>query len=209
MNTKPLLEGQGLTCIRDGRTLFQELDLTLGSGELLQIEGVNGAGKTSLLRLLCGLAQPRDGNIYWQGVPIRQCRTDYHEQLLYIGHQPGIKDELTALENLRFFHALSGHGDNDEDLFQALDQVGLYGYEDAPVRTLSAGQRRRVALARLWLNRASLWILDEPFTAIDRKGIANLEAILSRHAQSGGMVVLTSHQTLHLKDVPLGHLNLS
>ncbi len=203
------LEGRGLTCVRDGRTLFQDLDLTLSSGELLQIEGVNGAGKTSLLRLLCGLAQPRDGDIYWQGIPIRQCRSDYHEQLLYIGHQPGIKDELTALENLRFFHALSGHGGSDEALFKALDQVGLYGYEDASVRTLSAGQRRRVALARLWQNHASLWILDEPFTAIDRKGIANLETLLSHHVQSGGMVVLTSHQTLHLKDVSLNHVNLS
>jgi heme exporter protein A len=189
-----MLEGCGLTCVRDGRVLFNELNLRLETGEILQVEGANGAGKTSLLRILCGLAQPREGTVYWQGNDINHCRSVYYHELLYIGHNPGIKQELTPLENLHFLRSLKGRGRENMAIDKALEQVGLYGYEDVTVRALSAGQRRRVALARLWLGQGCLWILDEPFTAIDRNGIRNLEAQLMHHVRCGGMVIITSHQ---------------
>ena len=189
-----MLEGNGLTCVRDGRVLFNELNLRLEAGEILQVEGANGAGKTSLLRILCGLAQPREGTVYWQGKNINHYRSVYYRELLYIGHNPGVKQELTPLENLHFLRALKGRGGEHMAIDKALEQVGLYGYEDVTVRTLSAGQRRRVALARLWLSQGCLWVLDEPFTAIDRNGIRNLETQLMHHVQCGGMVIITSHQ---------------
>ena len=204
----PRLAARGLTCVRAGRTLFENLDLDLAPGELLQVEGENGAGKTSLLRILCGLTQARDGVVTWDDGDIRDYRPEYHAQLLYIGHYPGIKEELTPLENLRFFRALGGHGADDSVLEAALDTGGLFGYEDVPVRTLSAGQRRRAALARLWLSTATLWILDEPFTAIDRAGVERLEARLAEHTHDGGMAVLTSHQALHLQASAIRHLSL-
>lgn len=203
-----MLEGRNLTSVRDGRTLFDGLNLQLEAGRVLQVEGVNGAGKTTLLRILCGLTQPREGTVYWKGDDIRQCRTVYNEDLLYIGHHPGIKLELTALENLHFFHALGGHDGTATALEQALEQVGLYGYEESPVRTLSAGQRRRVGLARLWLSTAPLWVLDEPFTAIDRQGIRNLETRLRHHVQTDGLVIITSHQAVHLDGCPVQQLLL-
>lgn len=208
MTTTPVLEARQLTCVRSGRTLFRELEFGLAAGEIVQVEGDNGAGKTSLLRILCGLTLPRDGGVYWLGTAIHGCRAEYHRNLLYSGHYPGIKEELTPLENLRFFHALGGHRGGSEQLEEALDTVGLYGFEDVPVRTLSAGQRRRVALARLWLADARLWILDEPFTAIDRQGIARLETRLAEHAAGGGMVILTSHQPLHLPAASVRSLHL-
>jgi heme exporter protein A len=197
-----------MTCVRDGRALFEALTVQVEAGQILQIEGVNGAGKTSLLRILCGLSEPRSGTVYWRGQDIRVCRPVYHRELLYIGHNPGIKPELTPLENLRFFGALTGHSRTESDLATALERTGLYGYEDTKVAMLSAGQRRRVALARLWLNDAPLWILDEPFTAIDRDGVSHLEARLGSHIQAGGLAVLTSHQALRLDGGYVRHLRL-
>ncbi|HXH02391.1 MAG TPA: cytochrome c biogenesis heme-transporting ATPase CcmA [Candidatus Competibacteraceae bacterium] len=207
--SKPHLQASNLACVRDGRWLFRELHLELGPGRALQVEGANGAGKTSLLRILCGLTPPRAGEVRWRGLDIRRCREDYHASLLYLGHQPGLKDELTALENLRFAHALHGHTHEEQALEAALDQVGLYGYEDVPVRALSAGQRRRVALARLWLNRAPLWVLDEPFTAIDRRGIVALEQVMAGHLGRGGLLILTSHQPVELPGMTLERLELA
>ncbi len=203
-----MLVGEGLTCVRDGRTLFARLNLSLEPGDVLQVQGLNGAGKTSLLRILCGLTLPREGTVYWGGNDIRQDRTEYHRELLYIGHNPGIKQELTALENLHFFRCLGGHTSDTTQLSEALDQVGLFGYEQTLVRNLSAGQRRRVALARLWLTSAPMWILDEPFTAIDRKGIHNLENRIAAHANDDGIVILTTHQPLDLAGCRLRHLDL-
>lgn len=208
MTTTAALEARQLTCVRSGRLLFRELDLAVARGEIWQVEGENGAGKTSLLRILCGLTLPREGGVYWAGTEIRACRAEYHRNLLYSGHYPGIKEELTPLENLRFFYALGGHRGGDALLEEVLDTVGLFGFEDVPVRTLSAGQRRRVGLARLWLADAPLWILDEPFTAIDRQGVARLESRLAEHAAGGGMVILTSHQPLHLPAASVRSLNL-
>lgn len=197
------LYADSLCCVRDQRTLFRNLSFQLHIGECLQIEGLNGAGKTSLLRILCGLLSPQEGTIYWRGEDIDENRPAYHRELLYIGHTPGLKDELSPLQNLRFYSSLHKQS---EDFAAALDQVGLYGYEDIPVRSLSAGQKRRVALARLWLSDVPLWILDEPLTAIDSAGVHNLERRLEHHCQQGGCLLLTSHQTLHLP--ALQHLRL-
>jgi heme exporter protein A len=198
-----MLEAHDLSCIRDAHALFVHLSLTLSAGELLQVEGANGAGKTSLLRILAGLSQPERGQVCWQGQPIGRCRDHYQSDLLYIGHKPGIKAGLTALENLAFYHQVPEAG-----LWQALACVGLAGYEDLPAGQLSAGQQRRVALARLWLSRAALWILDEPFTALDKAGSAALLARLRGHAEAGGLVLLTSHQPLDLPAERLRRLSL-
>ncbi|CCS00339.1 heme ABC exporter, ATP-binding protein CcmA [Salmonella enterica subsp. enterica serovar Agona str. 50.E.08] len=160
-----MLEARDLYCERDERTLFRGLSFTVDAGEWVQVTGGNGAGKTTLLRLLTGLARPDGGEVYWQGEPLRRVRDSFHRSLLWIGHQPGIKSRLTARENLHFFHPGDG-----ARLPEALAQAGLAGFEDVPVARLSAGQQRRVALARLWLTRAALWVLDEPFTAIDVNG---------------------------------------
>lgn len=196
--SETLLTGDGLTCVRAGRQLFADLHIAVERGQLLRIEGINGAGKTSLLRILCGLSEPRAGVVSWHGTDIRECRAEYHSALLYLGHQPALKADLTALENLEFYQTLSA-SNGDPEL--ALEAVGLTGFDDQPVRRLSAGQQRRVALARLWLSAASLWILDEPFTAIDRHGVGDLEQRLQLHIDDGGAIILTSHQPVSFADI--------
>ncbi len=191
-----MLEARELLCERDERTLFSGLSFTLNAGEWVQITGSNGAGKTTLLRLLTGLSRPDAGDVLWQGQPLHQVRDSYHQNLLWIGHQPGIKTRLTALENLHFYHR---DGDTAQCL-EALAQAGLAGFEDIPVNQLSAGQQRRVALARLWLTRATLWILDEPFTAIDVNGVDRLTQRMAQHTEQGGIVILTTHQPLNVAE---------
>ena len=190
-----MFEALDLSCVRDERTLFSGLSFTIEPGEMVQIEGRNGAGKTSLLRILAGLSSPDAGEVRWQGVSTRRQRDIFHQQLLYLGHQPGVKSVLTAFENLAFCQSVTGKTDADA-IYQALENVGLLGYEDVTVGQMSAGQQRRVALARLWLSDAPLWILDEPLTAIDKQGVATLIALFEQHAQRGGMVLLTTHQDL-------------
>ena len=147
-------------------------------GDIIQVEGPNGAGKTSLLRILAGLARPDGGEVCWRGRSTLRDRAGYQQDLLFIGHQPGIKAVLTPFENLQFYQAVRGTTDHPA-IWRALEQVGLVGYEDLPVAQLSAGQQRRVALARLWLSAAPLWILDEPLTAIDKQGVAELISLLN------------------------------
>jgi len=182
----PLLAVESLSLERGGRELFQGLSFEVYAGHLYQIEGANGAGKTSLLRILCGLSR--------YGFTGQVSR---HAPQLYLGHHSGVKSLLTPRENLALH--VSGQGSySDQQIESALARVGLYGYEDVPSHTLSAGQHRRVNLARLYLSDCPLWLLDEPFTAIDKAGVADLEALLVTHVESGGAVVMTSHQTLQV-----------
>lgn len=187
-----MLEIITLSCVRDERTLFHRLSFSVKAGDIVQIEGPNGAGKTSLLRLLAGLSRAEQGEIRWHDRPIQQQRERWHASMLYLGHHPGVKAVLSPLENLRFYHPDC----DDAQIFAALESVDLLGYEEVPVAQLSAGQQRRVALARLWLSRATLWILDEPLTAIDKTGIEKLMMKFAQHADNGGTVILTTHQDL-------------
>ena len=200
-----MLEARELLCERDERTLFSGLSFTLNAGEWVQITGSNGAGKTTLLRLLTGLSRPDAGEVLWQGQPLHQVRDSYHQNLLWIGHQPGIKTRLTALENLHFYHR---DGDTAQCL-EALAQAGLAGFEDIPVNQLSAGQQRRVALARLWLTRATLWILDEPFTAIYVNGVDRLTQRMAQHTEQGGIVILTTHHPLNVAESKIRRISLT
>ncbi|GAB2780027.1 cytochrome c biogenesis heme-transporting ATPase CcmA [Halomonas shantousis] len=196
------LETRKLGCERDDRWLFRDLDITVGGGEIVRIEGPNGSGKTTLLKILSGQLGDHEGELFWQGRPMRKARGDFLGNLLYLGHAPGIKAALTPLENLAWYQALAGERGDEAARFAALAGVGLRGFEDMPVQQLSAGQQRRVALARLDLIPRPLWILDEPFTAIDKDGVAALEQRLLRHAREGGSVLLTTHHDL----APLGDI---
>ncbi|MBA4363796.1 MULTISPECIES: cytochrome c biogenesis heme-transporting ATPase CcmA [Pseudomonas] len=206
--TSPVLQTVALACERDLRLLFENLELRLASGEMVQISGPNGSGKTSLLRLLSGLMQPTAGQVLLNGKPLNDQRLELARNLLWIGHAAGIKDLLTPEENLIWLCALHQPAPH-EAIWQALADVGLRGFEDVPCHTLSAGQKRRVALARLYLDSPPLWILDEPFTALDKQGVAQLEEHLAAHCERGGMVVLTTHHTLSrmpasYRDIDLG-----
>jgi heme exporter protein A len=193
------LSARGVSCERDDRILFEDLNLAVKTGDLIQLVGPNGAGKTTLLRLMAGLNQDFEGDVYWQGENIQNCFQDYARQRLYIGHLSAIKKVLTPLENLRWF--VSSWPEVKEDaLWQALEDVTLAGYEDVPCQHLSAGQQRRVALARLLVTPTPLWILDEPFTALDKSGVEWLEGQLARHIERGGSVLITSHHAL--SDIP-------
>jgi len=203
-----MLEAKNLSCVRDERTLFSRLSFTVKPGDIIQVEGPNGAGKTSLLRILAGLARPEGGEVCWHGKNTLRHRERYYQDLLFLGHQPGIKAQLTPFENLQFYQAVRTTPDR-QAIWQALEQVGLVGYEDLPVAQLSAGQQRRVALARLWLSDCPLWILDEPLTAIDKQGVAELISLFAQHAQQGGMVLLTTHQDLAGVTQAVGKISLT
>ncbi len=204
-----MLAAHSLSCERGGRALFHDLDFELGQGALLHVKGANGSGKTSLLRMLCGLAQPAEGAIAWDGEDIRELRENYSAQLTYIGHHPAVKDELSALENLQMAQALSGQSVTRAQALAALTTVGLQGRANLPVRVLSQGQRRRVALARLWLCDARLWVLDEPFNALDVEAAALLERHIEGHLAQDGMVVLTTHQQLGINSQRMHVLSLA
>ena len=203
--TSPFLQAVALACERDWRMLFENLEVRVHPGEMLQVAGPNGSGKTSLLRLLAGLMQPTAGAILLQGKPLAEQRGLLARNLLWIGHAAGIKGLLSAEENLAWLCALQRPATR-EAIWQALAAVGLRGFEDVPCHTLSAGQQRRVALARLHLDAPPLWILDEPFTALDKQGVAQLEAHLAQHCENGGLVVLTTHHTL--ARMPVGYRDL-
>lgn len=202
-----LLQGCALSCIRQDRVLFEQLSVSVHAGELVQIAGKNGAGKSSLLRILAALAQPEDGSLSYRQQPLPAASSDYAANLCYIGHHSGIHEQLTALENLSFWRAASAIAAADD--FSLLAQLGLAGLEDIPCRMLSAGQQRRVSLARLWFTRRQLWILDEPFTALDQTAIVMLQQHFLAHLQQGGAIVLTTHQRLSLAFPQLSTLELA
>ncbi|GIX30394.1 MAG: cytochrome c biogenesis ATP-binding export protein CcmA [Porticoccaceae bacterium] len=196
-----LLECAGLAFARDDRPLFTGVGFCLAPGAALEIRGANGAGKTTLLRILAGLLTPSAGRVCWRGRDIRRARRAYLAEMLYLGHDSAVKEALTPRENLTWFLGLRGAARTS--IAEALARAGLEGLGDVPCRALSAGQRRRVALARLWLVPAALWILDEPFTAVDVDGVAAFRAALAAHRDGGGAVVITSHQTLDLPQLEI------
>lgn len=191
-----MLTARGLTCVRGERPLFANLDLAVAAGEWLHVRGENGAGKTSLLRMLAGLSQPIAGEILWHGVPIKDEDGAYRNEMLYLGHLGGLKEDLTALENLAFAMKIDGASFTEDKAMAALHRMGLRGREDLPVRVLSAGQKRRAMLSRLLIRTAKLWILDEPFTALDATAVDLLAQLVEEHVVGGGMAVLTSHQMM-------------
>jgi len=190
-----MIEAVDLSCERGERLLFSSLSFSAENGTLLRVAGPNGTGKTSLLRMMCGLLEPTAGEVRWKGANIRRLREEYWKDLVYVGHLNGVKDDLTVRENLRVAVSLSGRRASEPALAHALDAVGLVGFEESMARFLSQGQRRRVALARLYVSAAvPLWILDEPFTALDVRGVAALSNLIAGHVGTGGTVVLTTHQ---------------
>ncbi len=200
-----IFQATDLACFRDDRLLFESLNFQLKSGQVLLLEGKNGSGKTSLLRILCGFREPDEGSISWDGQALDD--SDFYANVAYVGHLDGIKKELTVLENLKMSLALSRPGSYSIDL--ALEKVHLSGYDDVLVQSLSAGQKRRLSLARLLITYNHLWILDEPFTSLDREGIKVIETLMQEHVNRGGMIILTSHHDIVLPQVDVKTINLS
>ena len=196
-----MLAAEQLACVRGERRLFANVGFRLDGGELLYLQGRNGAGKTSLLRMLIGLLPPEAGQILWRGQDIHEQIDEYRAELCYLGHHNAIKEELTPLENLLLSARLADETLSEDDALDALEQVGLAGREDLACKYLSQGQKRRVALARLVKERRALWVLDEPFVALDVAAVAWLAGIISAHLQRGGLAVMTTHQPV---DIPAG-----
>jgi len=199
-------------CQRGERILFKNLSFELQSGKLLYVQGENGSGKTTLLRTLCGLSLPVVGTIDWNGEAIKALAEDYYGQTLYIGHLAGIKEDLTAIENIQFSVTLSGYSVDRTEALAALNSLGVVRCADLPTRVLSQGQKRRIALAQLWLQdnplRMPLWILDEPFTALDVSMVDKLTQHIEQYVKSGGIVVFTSHQTPEFDPALMQYLQL-
>jgi heme exporter protein A len=186
-----VLKVDQLCCERDQRQLFADLAFTAAKGDIIQVEGPNGAGKSTLLKILCGIYDEFEGTVEW----------DLEDHPLYLGHRPGINDFLTVSENLAWLAGLHDFKLDIQTIHTMLDEVGLQGYANVPCSNLSEGQRKRVGLARLYAFRNTVWILDEPFSAIDQAGLTSLEAKIQQHANQGGLVLLTSHQPLRLNGV--------
>ncbi len=198
-------EVKNLSCIRDDRILFEGLNFKLNNNQVLLLEGKNGCGKTSLLRIICGFREQDEGEMLWRGTVIKD--SEFYSEMAYVGHLDGVKQELTVIENLKMSLALSRPG--DYSIEQALDKVHLAGYDDSLVQSLSAGQKRRLSLARLLITKNSLWVLDEPFTSIDKQGIKLIESLMHEHIGDGGMIILTSHHDLVLHEAEVQKINLS
>lgn len=197
----PILAAQQLSCEKQDRILFQGIDLTIDSGDLVMLKGENGAGKTSLLRILIGLSSPNSGKVTINDYNVQSDLNSASMQLVYIGHKLGVSGLLSATENLSFYMEMIGHSTaNKNYIYDILSLLGLDGLEDLPLKHLSAGQQRRVSLAKLWLHKsANLWVLDEPFTALDSATVAVLEAHIDDFLNNGGAVIMTSHQASNIK----------
>jgi heme exporter protein A len=206
MSSSALLETRDLSCIRNDRLLFEHLDFSLEPGQMLVVEGPNGCGKTSLLRILTGLRLADDGEVLWRGDPIDRLAGDYYEQVAYVGHHDGVKQELTCLENLRLARAMGIPSTSALD--DVLEQVNLYAYGETEVGSLSAGQKRRLALARLLATDSMLWILDEPFTSLDKASMSMFASLFEQHLQGQGLIVMTSHHQISLPAQSVQQLQL-
>jgi heme exporter protein A len=206
MSVSVLLETRDLSCMRNDRLLFEALEIQLQAGQMLVVEGPNGCGKTSLLRILTGLRLADRGDVLWRGEPIDRLTGDYYEQVNYVGHHDGVKHELSCLENLRLARAMGIPSTLDLD--EVLERVNLYTYGETEAGSLSAGQKRRLALARLLATEATLWILDEPFTSLDKGSMALFGNLFEAHLQRQGIIIMTSHHDISLPSQSLQRLRL-
>lgn len=209
MQQAPILEVKELACERGEHRLFTGLNFNLSPGELMQVHGANGSGKTTLLRTLCGFVQPVRGTVHWCGQDIGEWDDDFHSEMCYLGHLNAIKDELSALENLQMSAGLAGYTVTEQQAVAALRRMGLQRREHLPVKVLSQGQRRRVALARLLIGDAHLWVLDEPLTALDVGAVGLMQELIGEHLSNGGMAIFTTHQPLQVAGVQTRQLLLS
>ena len=204
-----MLQGNNLVCVRGDRRLFKDVNSTLEAGGLMKVGGPNGSGKTSLLRMLCGISEPAHGEIRWLDDSIRALGGEYYGAMTYLGHLSGAKDDLTAIENLRISSALAGEEISEVEARAALKHIGLGGREILPVKVLSQGQKKRVALARLLVCNTTLWILDEPLSALDVSAIKLIKELLEQHLAQGGMVVMTTHQEIDIVAIDTQQLLLA
>ena len=204
-----MLEAVNLGCIRGDRRLFKSLNFSIQSGEVIELRGANGSGKTSLLRILSGLAAPAEGEVHWNGRNIRSLGEEYLGAVSYLAHQNGVKDELSAIENLRIACGVSGNGLSKADAQTVLEQVGLSRQQNLPARSLSAGQKRRVALARLLGSSSTLWLLDEVLTSLDDTAIKLSRRFIGDHLRKGGLAIIATHQELDLAAERIKRIELS
>ncbi len=204
-----MLEAINLRCVRGDRRLFANVNFLLGPGKFLQLRGPNGSGKTSLLRIICGLSTPAEGEIRWHGTRTCALEEEYYKAITYIGHRNAVKDELTALENLRVSSVLGGVEINSQRALTVLEKIGLGGYKSLPARLLSEGQRRRLALARLSVCGTSLWLLDEVMASLDRTAVALVKSLIERHLSGGGMAIIATQQELDLSPTSKQRLELA
>jgi heme exporter protein A len=204
-----MLEAINLSCVRGTRRLFKGLSFSANPGELIELRGENGSGKTSLLRILSGLAAPAEGEVRWQGKTIRSLGEEYSGAVAYLAHQNGVKDELTAIENLRIANGVAGHALHKPEAQIVLEQLGLSRQQNLPVRFLSAGQRRRLALARLLTSKTTLWLLDEVLTSLDDTAIKLSSRFIGDHLTKGGIAIIATHQDLNLAADRVQRINLS
>jgi len=201
MRMSKSLRLESITCVRGDRTLFEELNLEIKPGSILRISGDNGSGKSSFLRILCGLLTPHAGKVFWGSDPITEDRDQFHGELIYLGHIPALKADFSAIENLMSLALLGGQSISNEEAMNALREAGLDRQAHRFIRTLSQGQKQRIALSRLLLPQPkSIWILDEPFNALDRDANRALQNLLINHVNRGGIVALSSHQDLQIDD---------
>lgn len=200
------LEVKSLACWRNDRALFEDLNLTLSSGNVLFLEGENGSGKTSFLRILCGFRLADEGEISWDNYSVSSF-PEYFQNISFVGHKNGIKDELTVEENLNLMRSMATASDIKTE--EVLKQIGLFKQADVLSRLLSAGQKRKLALARLMMTNNSFWVLDEPFTSLDKASVVFFEKLIKQHISKGGMLILTSHHDIDLSGLPVNHFSLS